>query len=492
MPTCAPPKTTVCPRPASRAPSSRAAAANSSPAPTFDPVKTQIRVMAALLQRYHATGRADGAERRRQRERERPAYARRPMFHWDRPRTVVTTRPCRRGASRREGRRTRRGLRRPDMESKRPRRGTGNPDASVGYGGASCPGFRGLARAAVCAVMTAAVMTAAEPAAGQTRTVWDGVYTEAQAERGREHYRAICGYCHRDDLSGGGSEAGAPALRGPFFLNQWRGRPLVDLFVTIGTTMAAAGPRLPARPGGDRRRQLPAAAERHAGRRDRAAAPARPAARHRNDPAARPVVAGSIGSQNGMPPGETELPPRLDPLRGIVLSRPPDPAGSIGSPRRPAEPLRAPSGRSPVRSLVRTVRRRGPHPRAVRGYGELEVALGPYGSLNRWRARAPPPAPGRNAAATRSARSWRADHQRHETCSNHPEDSDAPHLESTRFSRFLKDTPCHVPSPGNHETGCVWTQLATSCRSLSLTEDTSAGRRRRFEATREVGRCASG
>ena len=60
-PTCAPPKTTVCPRAASRAPSSRAADANSSPAPTLDPVKTQIRFMAALLQRYHATREGDAA-----------------------------------------------------------------------------------------------------------------------------------------------------------------------------------------------------------------------------------------------------------------------------------------------------------------------------------------------------------------------------------------------------------------------------------------------
>ena len=63
-----------------------------------------------------------------------------------------------------------------------PRSGTSNPDASVEYRGASCPGFPDLARAAVCAVMTATAL-AAEPAAGQTRTVWGGVYTEAQAER---------------------------------------------------------------------------------------------------------------------------------------------------------------------------------------------------------------------------------------------------------------------------------------------------------------------
>ena len=133
--------------------------------------------------------------------------------------------------------------------------------------------------------MTVAALTAG-PAAGQSRTVWDGVYTEAQAERGRERYRAICGYCHRDDLSGGGSEAGAPALRGPFFLNQWRDRPLVDLFVTIGTTMPRQDP----------------------------------------DSLRAQVVIDVVSyllQQNGMPAGDAELPPRLDPLRAILLSRQP-------------------------------------------------------------------------------------------------------------------------------------------------------------------------
>ena len=139
--------------------------------------------------------------------------------------------------------------------------------------------------AAVCAVMTAATLTAG-PAAGQSRSVWDGVYTEAQAERGRGRYRALCGYCHRDDLSGGGSEAGAPALRGPFFLNQWRDRPLVDLFVTIGTTMPQQNP----------------------------------------DSLRAQVVIDIVSyllRQNGAPAGGAELPPRLEPLRSIVLSRQP-------------------------------------------------------------------------------------------------------------------------------------------------------------------------
>ena len=167
----------------------------------------------------------------------------------------------------------------------RPRSGTSDRDEPAERRGASPRAVPALARAAVCAVTTVAAF-AAGPAAGQTRTVWDGVYTEAQAERGRERYRAICGYCHRDDLSGGGSEAGAPALRGPFFLNQWRDRPLVDLFVTIGTTMPQQDP----------------------------------------DSLRAQVVIDVVSyllQQNGMPAGENELPPRLGPLRGIVLGRPP-------------------------------------------------------------------------------------------------------------------------------------------------------------------------
>ena len=153
---------------------------------------------------------------------------------------------------------------------------------------ASAPGagFGSAPARAVIGAVTALAALAAAPATGQTRTVWDGVYTEAQAERGRERYRALCGYCHRDDLSGGGSEAGAPALRGPFFLNQWRDRPLVDLFVTIGTTMPQQDP----------------------------------------DSLRAQVVIDIVSyllRQNGMPAGHAELPPRLDPLRSIVLGRQP-------------------------------------------------------------------------------------------------------------------------------------------------------------------------
>jgi hypothetical protein len=69
------------------------------------------------------------------------------------------------------------------------------------------------------------------------RTVWDGIYSEQQAARGRELYKQSCGHCHRDDLTGGGSEVGAPPLRGPIFFYRWLHQPDAEMFLTIGATM---------------------------------------------------------------------------------------------------------------------------------------------------------------------------------------------------------------------------------------------------------------
>jgi S-disulfanyl-L-cysteine oxidoreductase SoxD len=94
------------------------------------------------------------------------------------------------------------------------------------------------ARQAVIALAMIAIGLSVR-AAPQTprKTVWDGVYTAEQATRGQALYKTHCGYCHRDDLIGGGSEAGAPALKGPIFTIRWRDQPIADMFVTIGTTM---------------------------------------------------------------------------------------------------------------------------------------------------------------------------------------------------------------------------------------------------------------
>ena len=64
-------------------------------------------------------------------------------------------------------------------------------------------------------------------------TVWDGVYTAAQAERGREAYAVHCSSCHGKDLQG---EAG-PALEGSQFIDNWREDSVKSLFTFMRTQM---------------------------------------------------------------------------------------------------------------------------------------------------------------------------------------------------------------------------------------------------------------
>lgn len=66
------------------------------------------------------------------------------------------------------------------------------------------------------------------------RTVWDGVYTEAQAERGKEGYGRDCTSCHLDSL--GGADM-APALTGEAFLTTWNELTVGDLFERVRISM---------------------------------------------------------------------------------------------------------------------------------------------------------------------------------------------------------------------------------------------------------------
>jgi hypothetical protein len=64
-------------------------------------------------------------------------------------------------------------------------------------------------------------------------TVWDGVFTAAQAERGREAYAVHCSSCHGNDLQGGAG----PVLQGSQFIDNWREDSLKSLFTFIQTQM---------------------------------------------------------------------------------------------------------------------------------------------------------------------------------------------------------------------------------------------------------------
>ena len=73
-----------------------------------------------------------------------------------------------------------------------------------------------------------------ESTATETRSVWDGVYTEEQAKRGEALYQKECKDCHGVALAGG--EA-SPPLTGGAFLSNWNGLTLGDLFERIRKTM---------------------------------------------------------------------------------------------------------------------------------------------------------------------------------------------------------------------------------------------------------------
>jgi len=73
----------------------------------------------------------------------------------------------------------------------------------------------------------------------QGQSVWDGVYTGDQAERGKPLYNKNCASCHGDQMTGGES---APPLAGGDFLSNWNGLTVGDLFERIRTTMPLGAP----------------------------------------------------------------------------------------------------------------------------------------------------------------------------------------------------------------------------------------------------------
>jgi cytochrome c len=92
----------------------------------------------------------------------------------------------------------------------------------------------------VVALMAIAVGMAAQGAPTR-RSVWDGVYTDAQAKRGRESYEYSCATCHARDLDGDPSRD-VPALYGEDFISQWSKRTVKDLFDLIQKAMPKDSP----------------------------------------------------------------------------------------------------------------------------------------------------------------------------------------------------------------------------------------------------------
>ena len=85
----------------------------------------------------------------------------------------------------------------------------------------------------VLIVLSSFAAVAAFSQTGQ-RTVADGVYTEAQAQRGEALVRQIgCANCHGSTLEGGPEET--PGLIGNEFINSWLNQSAEDLHIKVGS-----------------------------------------------------------------------------------------------------------------------------------------------------------------------------------------------------------------------------------------------------------------
>jgi mono/diheme cytochrome c family protein len=124
------------------------------------------------------------------------------------------------------------------------------------------------------------------------RSVWDSVYSLAQASRGETSYTKSCARCHGASLSGGDQ---ATPLSGSAFLGNWNGLPLSDLQRRIKTTM-------PSDSVGIYDRQL-----------------------------VTDVIAYLLKA-NGFPPGSADLPTDLETLSGIVVKTSRSGAPEMNSP----------------------------------------------------------------------------------------------------------------------------------------------------------------
>jgi len=76
-------------------------------------------------------------------------------------------------------------------------------------------------------------------------SVWDGVFTEAQATRGEAVYTGACAFCHGHRLNGAPDDPdmrSTPPLARARFLRIWEGRSLATLFAYTRATMPEDNP----------------------------------------------------------------------------------------------------------------------------------------------------------------------------------------------------------------------------------------------------------
>jgi mono/diheme cytochrome c family protein len=98
-------------------------------------------------------------------------------------------------------------------------------------GRAPSPGVPVLVALLACGAIVSPRPAKAQPAQAQPRSTMAGVYTAAQAQKGREVFNASCLGCHT-----------VASHTGPSFQLKWFGRPLADLFDYVSNLMPKSAP----------------------------------------------------------------------------------------------------------------------------------------------------------------------------------------------------------------------------------------------------------
>ncbi len=93
--------------------------------------------------------------------------------------------------------------------------------------------------AAALLVGSLSALTVAARGQESRRTIWDGVFSDAQATRGQVGYARACAKCHAADLLGTGN---APALVGEPFLGRFDRSTVDDVVQIVRQTMPQEAP----------------------------------------------------------------------------------------------------------------------------------------------------------------------------------------------------------------------------------------------------------
>lgn len=97
----------------------------------------------------------------------------------------------------------------------------------------------GIAVTGLLAVATSMVAAESAEELIQGTVTSAGVFTDEQAERGKDTYMQECAACHLDDLLGDGI---APPLLGVPFSFRWSELSIGDMYAAIRTTMPQGAP----------------------------------------------------------------------------------------------------------------------------------------------------------------------------------------------------------------------------------------------------------